>query len=68
MTIDVPMHLRYALRAVDGDWAVERLRAHWELPRMVAQMLRHGAKSVPVSLRLGGELLRNQGLGVRLAS
>jgi Nuclear transport factor 2 (NTF2) domain len=63
LTIDVPMHLRYDLRAVDDDWAVERLRAHWELPTMIAQMLRHGGKSLPVSLRLGGELLRNQGLG-----
>ena len=62
VTLDVPMHLRYDLRALDGDWAVERLRAHWELPTMVAQMLRQGAKSLPVSLRLGGELLRNQGL------
>ncbi len=63
LTVDVPMHLRYDLRAVDGDWAVERLRAHWELPTMVAQMLRNGVKSLPVSVRLGGELLRNQGLG-----
>ena len=62
VTLDVPMHLRYDLRALDGDWAVERLRAHWELPTMVAQMLRQGAKSLPVSLRLGGELLRNQAL------
>ena len=63
VTLNVPMHLRYDLRASDGDWEVERLRAHWELSTMVAQMLRHGAKSLPVSLRLGGVLLRNQGLG-----
>lgn len=63
VTLDVPMHLRYDLRESAGDWAVERLRAHWELTTMVAQMLRKGAKALPVSLRLGGELLRNQGLG-----
>ena len=63
VSLDVPMHLRYDLKASDGDWEVERLRAHWELPTMVAQMLRHGAKSLPVSLRLGAELLRNQGFG-----
>ncbi len=61
--IDVPMHLRYDLRPVDGDWEIERLRAHWELPTMVVWMLRHGAKALPVSLRLAGELLRNQGVG-----
>jgi hypothetical protein len=63
VTLNVPMHLRYDLRASDGDWAVERLRAHWELPTMVVQMMRDGAKSLPVALRLGGELIRNQGLG-----
>ena len=30
---------------------------------MVVQMLRQGAKSLPVSLRLAAELIRNQGLG-----
>lgn len=63
VTLNVPMHLRYDLRAVEGDWAIERLRAHWELPTMVAQMLGEGPKSLPVSLRMGRELLRNQGLG-----
>ncbi|MGZ6778249.1 MAG: ketosteroid isomerase family protein [Mycobacterium sp.] len=63
VSLDVPMHLRYDLAATDGDWKIERLRAHWELPTMVAQMLRHGAKSLPVSLRLSRALLRNQGLG-----
>ncbi len=29
---------------------------------MVVQTLRHGAKSLPVCLRLGAELIRNQGL------
>jgi hypothetical protein len=63
VTLNVPMHLRYDLRRLDGDWEIERLRAHWELPTMVAQMLRRGCKALPVSARLGAELLRNQGLG-----
>ena len=61
--LDVPMHLRYDLRESDADWMVERLRAHWELPTMLVPMLRHGVKSLPPSMRLVGELLRNQGLG-----
>ncbi len=63
VALDVPMHLRYDLRETDGDWAVERLCAHWELPVMVVQMLRHGAKSLPPSFRLVANLIRNQGLG-----
>jgi hypothetical protein len=62
VVLEVPMHLRYNLRASGDDWEIERLRAHWELPTMVGQMLRHGLKSVPVSLRLGAGLLRNQGI------
>lgn len=60
--LDVPMHLRYDLRESNGDWMIERLRAYWELPAMMVPMLRHGAKSLPPSLRLVRELLRNQGL------
>jgi transport factor 2 (NTF2)-like protein len=62
VSLNVPMHIRYHLREVKGDWAVERLCAHWELPLMVVQMLRNGAKSLPPSLRLAANLLRNQGL------
>lgn len=63
VTLDVPMHLRYDLREVNGDWAVERLRAHWELSAMLLPMLRHGVKSLSPSLRLVRELMRNQGVG-----
>jgi Nuclear transport factor 2 (NTF2) domain len=62
VSLDVPMHLRYHLRESDGDWSIERMCAHWELPLMVVQMLRRGAKSLPASLRLSANLLRNQGL------
>ena len=63
VVLHVPMHLRYDLRESDGEWAVARLRAHWELPAMVFSMLAHGVKSLPPSLRLVRELLRNQGIG-----
>jgi hypothetical protein len=63
VTLHVPMHLRYDLRDRRGEWAIARLRAHWELPAMMIPMLRHGAKSLPPSLRLVRELARNQGLG-----
>ncbi|MGH3674423.1 MAG: ketosteroid isomerase family protein [Mycobacterium sp.] len=61
-TLNVPAHLRYDLRASDGGWAIERLRAHWELPVMIVQMLRQGTKSIPASIRLAAGLLRNQRL------
>ena len=63
VTLDVPMHLRYDLRDTDGQWEIERLRAHWELPAMMGPMVRHGAKSLPPSLRLVRELVGNQGIG-----
>src|SRR4051794_38085166 len=47
VTLNVPMHLRYDLRPFDGDWQIERLRAHWELPTMVAQMSRQGTRTLP---------------------
>jgi len=62
VVLNVPMHLRYDLRESSGEWAVERLRAHWELPTMMVPMLRHGVKSLRPSLRLVRELLRNQGV------
>lgn len=63
VTLNVPMHLRYDLRESNGTWAVERLRAHWELPTMAVQMLRHGAKALPVVPGFGADLIRNQGVG-----
>jgi hypothetical protein len=62
VTLNVPMHLRYDLRKANGDWAIERLRAHWELPTMLVQMLRNGKKALPVLPRMGAELVRNQGI------
>jgi hypothetical protein len=63
VVLDVPMHLRYDLRESHGDWLIERLRAHWELPTMMGPMLRHGVKSLRPSLRLVRGLITNQGPG-----
>jgi hypothetical protein len=62
LTMHIPAYLRYDLRATDGQWAIAQLRAYWELPTMVLQMLRQGAKSLPASMHLTRGLLRHQGL------
>lgn len=62
VTLNVPMHLRYDVRESVGDFAIERLRAYWELPTMMVPMLRHGRAAIPPSLRLIRALLRNQGV------
>jgi hypothetical protein len=56
----VPMFIRYDLRQVESDWQVSSLRAYWELPAMVAQFLRHGAKAIPATLQLSVGLVRHQ--------
>lgn len=58
----VPTFVRYDLRAGETGWQIARLRAYWELPMMIAQFLRKGRKSLPVSLQLSAALVRNQGL------
>jgi Nuclear transport factor 2 (NTF2) domain len=59
----IPAFLRYDLRSSESGWQIGRLRAYWELPAMIVQFARHGAKSLPAALRLAGGLLRNQRLG-----
>jgi hypothetical protein len=59
----IPAFIRYDLRESESDWQIERLRAYWELPAMVAQFLGSGAKSLPAALRLSAALMRNQRLG-----
>jgi hypothetical protein len=62
LTMNIPAFLRYDFRSADGQWKIAALRAYWELPAMVALMLRQGVKAVPTSLRLSATLVRNQGL------
>lgn len=58
----IPAFLRYDLRQVDGPWKVAALRAYWDLPAMMLQFLRNGARAAPASVQLSYGLLRNQGL------
>jgi hypothetical protein len=56
----VPTFIRYDLSHVEKDWRISSLRAYWELPSMVAQFLRQGAKAVPATLQLSAGLVRHQ--------
>ncbi|BBY30051.1 nuclear transport factor 2 family protein [Mycolicibacterium sediminis] len=60
ISMTIPAYLRYDL--VGGDLAVDRLRAHWELPAMVLEFARGGPAALPVGLALTRSLLANQGL------
>lgn len=61
--LQVPMHLRYDLVDENGALKIRRLYAHWELPAMIRQLLRQGAKGLGTSATLGAQMLRHQGLG-----
>ncbi|MEV4126224.1 SgcJ/EcaC family oxidoreductase [Nocardia sp. NPDC049707] len=60
-TVAVPMHLRYDLVEEDGAWKITRLAAHWELAAMIAQLLRTGLPGLGAALKLGPQLIANQG-------
>ncbi|MBH0775642.1 nuclear transport factor 2 family protein [Nocardia bovistercoris] len=62
-TVRVPMHLRYELAEVGGDWKIARLAAHWELAPMIVQLLRTGWAGIGAATKLGPQLIANQGLG-----
>ncbi|MFE7797811.1 nuclear transport factor 2 family protein [Nocardia sp. NPDC057440] len=62
-TVAVPMHLRYDLAEEDGVWKIARLAAHWELAAMIAQLLRTGLPGLGAALKLGPQLIVNQGIG-----
>ncbi|MEU4342890.1 nuclear transport factor 2 family protein [Nocardia sp. NPDC023852] len=62
-TVYVPMHLRYRLIEEDGVWRIADLAAHWELAAMIWQLLRTGAPGLGAALKLGPQLIANQGIG-----
>ncbi|WP_067476528.1 nuclear transport factor 2 family protein [Nocardia amamiensis] len=62
-TVFVPMHLRYRLVERDGVWKIAHLAAHWELAGMIWQLLRTGWPGIAAALKLGPQLIVNQGLG-----
>ncbi|WP_327109728.1 ketosteroid isomerase family protein [Nocardia sp. NBC_01730] len=62
-TVYVPMHLRYRLVEEDGAWKIADLAAFWELAAMIWQLLRTGAPGLGAALKLGPQLIANQGFG-----
>ncbi|MBF6202555.1 MULTISPECIES: nuclear transport factor 2 family protein [Nocardia] len=62
-TVLVPMHLRYRLVEEDGAWKIAHLAAHWELASMIWQLLRTGVPGFAAALKLGPQLIANQGVG-----
>lgn len=63
VVMEIPAVLRYDLtNDVAGEWLIERLRAYWELPAMMARFLRNGPAAAPQALQLTRALMRNQGL------
>ncbi|MDE1669855.1 nuclear transport factor 2 family protein [Nocardia gipuzkoensis] len=62
-TVMVPMHLRYRLVEQDGAWKIAHLAAHWELAGMIWQLLRTGLPGLAAALKLGPQLIANQGVG-----
>ncbi|MGH8453815.1 MAG: nuclear transport factor 2 family protein [Nevskiales bacterium] len=63
VTLSVPMHLRYDLAEEGGVLKIRRLYAHWELPFMISQLLKTGLKGIWTSIKLGPQLIANQGFG-----
>ncbi len=63
VTMHIPAFLRYDMRAGDGQWRIASLQAYWELPAMVGQFLRNGARAVTPMRQLSTGLYRNQGIG-----
>ncbi|QLY30616.1 nuclear transport factor 2 family protein [Nocardia huaxiensis] len=63
VTLHVPMHLRYDLADTGDDVKIRALRAHWELPGMIAQLMGSGAQGLLAGAKLGPQLLGNQGVG-----
>jgi SnoaL-like protein len=62
LTLRIPAYLRYDLEDDAGELKITALYAFWELPAMVGQFLRSGARCVPAGLQLSKGLLTNQGL------
>ncbi|WP_280318161.1 nuclear transport factor 2 family protein [Nocardia wallacei] len=63
VTLRVPMHLRYDLIRTADELRIRTLRAHWELPVMVGQLLMSGPPGLLAAAKLAPQLLGNQGLG-----
>ncbi|MCM6773489.1 ketosteroid isomerase family protein [Nocardia sp. CDC159] len=63
VALRVPMHLRYDLVRSAETLEIAELRAHWELPVMVGQLLASGLPGLRAAATLGPRLVGNQGIG-----
>ncbi|MCP9620609.1 hypothetical protein FOH10_24625 [Nocardia otitidiscaviarum] len=63
VTLPVPMHLRYDIAEGDGGLRIAALRAHWELPGMITRLLGAGVPGMRAGMKLGPQLIGNQGVG-----
>lgn len=63
VTLHIPMHLRYDLISAgpDSELKIQRLFAHWELQKMIGQLLSSGGRGLLASAILGPQLIRHQG-------
>ncbi|ULE32482.1 nuclear transport factor 2 family protein [Mycobacterium sp. IDR2000157661] len=61
LTMYIPAYLCYRLADDRGEVRIAELQAFWELPAMVGQFARSGARAVPAGLQLTRDLLVNQG-------
>lgn len=62
VTMHIPAVIRYDLQSSAGRWALQRLRAYWELPAMMRQFLGNGIAAMPAGMQLTRSLLGNQRL------
>ncbi len=60
---EVPMHLLYQLKEVNGELRIHRLAAHWELMPMMGQVFSNGFAAFPVLSSLTARMFRYQGVG-----
>ncbi len=62
LAVKVPMHAVYELTDEDGKLKISHLYAHWELPAMVMQVLGSGVSGMSAMTKLGGRVMKFQGI------
>ena len=58
----VPMHLFYELNDEDGQLKICHLSAHWELFKMIKQVMNHGLPGLHTMTKLGIRMIMYQGI------
>jgi hypothetical protein len=62
LTVHVPMHAVYELTDEDGKLKICHLWAHWELSAMVMQVISNGFSGIYAMTKLGGRVMKFQGI------